>query len=84
MAVIGAAPALEARERAKHAGFEGVIMEGLGARGLGEPAARLLARLGVACYAEALNRWRDDPAVPLPDVMRGCFAELGAATADLS
>ena len=44
---------------------------------LAEPAARLLARLGVACYAEALNRWLDDPAVPLPDVMRACFAELG-------
>ena len=84
MAVIGASPALEARERAKHAGFEAVITEGLGARGLGEPAARLLARLGVACYAEALTRWLDDPAVPLPDVMRACFAELGAAMADLS
>ena len=84
IAVIDASPALEARERAKHAGFEAVIMEGLAARGLGGPAARLLARLGVACYAEALNRWRDDPAVPLPDVMRDCFAELGAATADLS
>lgn len=78
-AVIDASPALAARERAKHAGFEAVIMEGLGARGLSEPAARLLARLGVACYAEALARWLDDPAFPLPDVMRACFAELGAA-----
>jgi len=57
-----------------------VITEALSARGLHKPAARL----GVACYAEALNRWRDDAAVPLPHVMRACFAELGAATADLN
>jgi hypothetical protein len=48
-------------------------------RGLPLPRARLLARVGVACYAEALDRWLADPRASLPDTLRACFAELGAA-----
>ncbi|MBE2317190.1 hypothetical protein DVA67_014505 [Solirubrobacter sp. CPCC 204708] len=42
----------------------------------GEPGA--LGRLGIACYAEAVDRWLSDPAVPLPEHMRACFSELRA------
>ncbi|MDA0135917.1 terpene synthase/cyclase family protein [Solirubrobacter sp. CPCC 204708] len=34
--------------------------------------------MGIACYAEAVDRWLSDPAVPLPEHMRACFSELRA------
>ena len=60
-AIIEADASLRARERAKQATFEPVIADGLVARGLERDAARLLARIGVACYGLALERWLADP-----------------------
>jgi hypothetical protein len=61
LAVVRGSPALEARERAKHAGFEAVLASGLQARGVDPEAARLLARVTVACYDEAVDGWLTDP-----------------------
>lgn len=55
--VIAAAPALSARERAKHAAWELVIAERLQERGVAPTEARLLGRIAVTCYDEALTRW---------------------------
>jgi AcrR family transcriptional regulator len=59
-AVIDASPALAARERAKHSAYEQVLLGGLVARGLDRPAARLLSRVSVTCFDEAVTRWLDD------------------------
>ena len=69
-AVIRASPALQARERAKHAGFEAAIGQGLGARGVGSRQARLLAGVGVACYDDAIDRWLADEDPHRPGVSR--------------
>ena len=74
----GTAP-LEARERAKHAGFEAVITDALRARGVKMAQARLLARIGVACYDEGVERWLtdEDAARPgLPDRIADAAGEL--------
>ena len=78
-AVIGRSPALAARERANHRDYEDVLAEGLLARRDDRPRARLLARMGVACFDEAVNRWfgDDDPAAPgLAGRIRQVFVDV--------
>jgi len=74
------APALAARERAKHAAWEAVLAEGLRERGVAAGEARLLGRIAVACYDEALTRWlaQDGPQRTLGAELDAAFAELGA------
>lgn len=55
--VIAASPALTARERAKHAGWEVVLAHELSQRGVTPAEAALLGRIAVACQQEALTRW---------------------------
>ena len=78
--VIASAPALVARERAKHAAWESVIAEALGDRGVAADEARLLGRIVVACYDEALTRWLDpeEPRRTLGAELDAAFGELGA------
>lgn len=88
-AVIASSTALRARERAKHAAYEQVLLDGLTVRGTDRSQARLLARVTVACTDEAITRWLsdDDPTRPgLEGRMRETFAELAASlgTHDLS
>lgn len=59
-AVIDASAPLQARERAKHSAYEQVLFAGLVARGLDRPSARLLSRVSVTCFDEAVTRWLDD------------------------
>lgn len=77
-AVIAASPALRARERAKHAAHEGVLVDGLTARGVDEPTARLVARAAVAGLDEAIHRWLSEPhpTRSLLETARRTFAEL--------
>lgn len=76
--VIAGAPPLAARERAKHAAWEVVLVEALRDRGVSTTEARLLARLTVACYDEAMERWlaATDPGPTLPAELERVFAEL--------
>ena len=78
--VIASAPALAARERAKHAAWEAVLAEGLCERGVAAREARLLGRIAVACYGEALTRWlaQDGPHRTMGVELDAAFAELGA------
>jgi AcrR family transcriptional regulator len=78
--VIASAPALAARERAKHADWEAVLADGLCQRGVAAGEARLLGRIAVACYNEALTRWlaQDGPHRTLEAELDAAFAELGA------
>lgn len=78
-AVIEAAPALQARQRVKLAAYEVVLLDGLIARGLDVPQARLLARAAVACADEALIRWLSDDDAERPGLegrLRATYREL--------
>ncbi len=77
-AVIAGAPALAARERAKHAAWEATIAEALAGRGVAEGEARLLGRITVACYDEAMTRWlaAGGPARTLAAELDAAFAQL--------
>lgn len=78
--VIASSPALAARERAKHAAWEAVLAEGLRERGAAEGDARLLGRVTVACYDEAMTRWlaAGGPQRTLRAELDATFARLGA------
>ncbi len=78
-AVIAASAALQARERAKHAAHERVLADGLVTRGASPQAARLLARVAVACAVEAAELWLEDGRPDRPGLerrMRDTFTEL--------
>jgi AcrR family transcriptional regulator len=79
-ALIDAAAPLQARERAKHAAYEAELAAELVRRGVDGAPARLLARVAVGCFDEAVTRWLadGDPARPgLEGRLRGTLAELG-------
>lgn len=79
-AVIGAAPALAARQRAKYADYEHTVAQALVARGSDGTQARLLARAAVACADEAITRWFDDARPDEP----GLAARIRATVTDLA
>jgi AcrR family transcriptional regulator len=56
-AVIAANPGLQERELIKLASLAVAMAEGLGRRGVGEPAAKLTAETGVAVFKVAFDRW---------------------------
>lgn len=77
-AVVASAPPLVARERAKHAAWEVVLVEALEDRGTSTREGRLLARVAVACFDEAMARWlaATDGGSTLPAEIDQTFAEL--------
>lgn len=81
--VIAGAPALTARERIKHAAWEAVIAEGLHERGVPTTEARLLGRITVACFGEAMTRWLAQDGLPrsLGSELDATFVELAALAA---
>jgi AcrR family transcriptional regulator len=56
-AVIAANAGLQERELIKLASLAAVIADGLGRRGVGEPAAKLTAETAVAVFKVAFDRW---------------------------
>jgi hypothetical protein len=56
-AVIAANAGLQERELIKLASLAVAMAEGLGRRGVGEPAAKLTAEIGVAVFKVAFDRW---------------------------
>jgi AcrR family transcriptional regulator len=55
--VIAANPGLQERELIKLASLAAAMAEGLGERGVGEAAAKLIAETGVAVFKVAFDRW---------------------------
>jgi AcrR family transcriptional regulator len=85
-AVIAANAGLQERELIKLASLAAVIAEGLGRRGVSEPAATLTAETGVAVFKVAFERWvsaTGDSAINtgLADVIGDALNELKALAA---
>lgn len=59
-AVIDDNPSLRERELHKRAGMAAIMLEGLHARGVGEPAATLAAESGATVFGIAFSRWIAD------------------------
>ncbi len=79
MALVAQEPALQARYLAKQRRWEALIGERLAARpGVDERAARLAAKVGIACVQSAFDAWQADPSVPLSRRIDEAFAALGA------
>jgi AcrR family transcriptional regulator len=81
--VIDASAALTSRERSKYSAYEQVLLEGLVGRGLDRPAARLLSRVSVACFLEAVVRWLDDDDAHRPGLagqVRQSFGDVAQLT----
>ena len=60
-AVIRASPELQERERTKFAAVTDALDGALRERGVAESGAKLLARVGVAIFQAAFERWTDRP-----------------------
>ena len=60
-AVIMASPELQERERTKFAAVTDALTVALQERGVPEPEARLLARIGAAIFQTAFERWAERP-----------------------
>jgi AcrR family transcriptional regulator len=79
--VISANPSLQERELIKLASLATTIRDALRRRGVGDPAASLVAETGVAVFKVAFERWLTDPADrSLAEHVREALAELKAAT----
>ncbi len=79
LAVVAAEPALQARFLAKQRSWEALIADRLAARGDADPAAaRLAAKVGVACVQAAFDGWAADGAQgPFGPRVDAAFAALG-------
>ncbi|MUL80033.1 TetR family transcriptional regulator [Mycolicibacterium sp. CBMA 226] len=79
--VISANPSLQERELIKLASLATSIRDALRRRGVGDPAASLVAETGVAVFKVAFEHWLTDPADrSLAEHVREALAELKAAT----
>jgi AcrR family transcriptional regulator len=77
-AVIKASPELQERERTKFAAVTGALAGALQQRGAPGSRAELLARVGVAIFQTAFERWTDQPE------HAGFSARVREATAELA
>src|SRR5260221_7707766 len=79
-AIIVANPELQERELIKFASLSDALTNTLRDRGLGDPAARLLAEAGLAVFRVAFDRWTDADADAderdLPALIQDSLAEL--------
>lgn len=83
-AVIKASPELQERERTKFAAVTGALAGALRQRGAAESRAELLARVGVAIFQTAFERWTDQPehagfSVRVREATAELASSLGAA-----
>ena len=74
--IIDAHPELQEREVAKMAKIAGALAEGLRARGVVEPDARLAADAGIAVFRAAFAQWVRSEAGEMGEAMGECFAAL--------
>ncbi len=79
--ILAANAELRERELIKLASWAAALADALCGRGVGRPAARLTAEIGIAVFRIAFDRWIDDAnARDLPELIRELFQELGALT----
>jgi AcrR family transcriptional regulator len=76
--LVGSAPALQARERARHQEYEKTIYSAFLEAGVAASTARLTARFGMVGYAESLQRWLEGSSkVPFRAQVEATYAEMG-------
>jgi AcrR family transcriptional regulator len=79
-AVIKASPELQERERTKFAAVTSALAGALQQRGAAGSTAQLLARVGVAIFQTAFERWTDQPEhAGFPACVRQATAELASS-----
>ena len=78
--VVSGAPALAAREQAKHAAWAALLAHELTRRGVDAGQATLLGRVAVSCYDEAVARWLTPQGAhgTLEDELEATFTQLAA------
>ena len=74
--IIDAHPELQEREVAKMAKIAGALADGLRARGVTDPDARLAADAGIAVFRSAFAQWVRSDSGNMPKTMEACFAAL--------
>ncbi len=81
-AIILASAELRERELIKLATLAAALAEALRARGVGDPAAGLVAEIAIAVFKTSFERWVAGVAArDLPELMRESLAELSVLTA---
>ncbi len=81
--IIGASPELQERELIKLASLSAALAGALRGRGVGDPAAALMAEVGVAVFKISFERWvADDNERELQTILRESLGELKAVTGD--
>jgi AcrR family transcriptional regulator len=71
--IINSHPELQEREVSKMATLATALADGLRARGVADPDARLTADLGIAVFRSAFAQWITSDAPDMRKVMEGCF-----------
>ncbi|MEY9858832.1 AcrR family transcriptional regulator [Catenulispora sp. GAS73] len=74
--IIDAHPELQEREGAKMAKIATALAEGLRARGVTDPDARLAADAGIAVFRSAFAKWVRSETGDMSGTMEGCFVAL--------
>lgn len=60
-AIVAENAELQERERIKLASLASALADGLRRRGVGDPAARLAADMGISVFRISIDRWIDEP-----------------------
>jgi AcrR family transcriptional regulator len=80
--IVAANAELRERELNKMSSLAGALADSLRARGVGEPAASLLADIGIAVFRISFERWVAGPRErDLRELVRESFAEVRSLTA---
>ena len=74
--IIDANPELQEREVAKMAKLAAALAEGLKARGVTDPDARLAADAGIAVFRSAFAKWVRSETGDMPKTVEECFEAL--------
>jgi len=74
--IIDTHPELQEREVSKLASFAAAFADGLRARGIADPAARLAADLGIAVFRAAFAQWVVSDDADMREALEECFEAL--------
>jgi AcrR family transcriptional regulator len=81
--IVGASAELRERELNKMSSLAGALADTLRRRGVGEPAASLLAEIGIAVFRISFERWVSAPrARDLRELMRESLGDVRSLTAE--